>query len=111
MKKLLTLVVLFAGVFLFIFSGCDSKNEKNLKQIVWDQLSAEQKKEVVGSWKNAKVKKMTLHKGMSNVRDHGYFNKKVYLVSFQSNKGPGVGDFGVFVDMKTKKIIGVGYRD
>ncbi|MEB9972516.1 hypothetical protein P4K82_13110 [Bacillus cereus] len=63
------------------------------------------------NWRKATVKKLILDKHIGHLKDESYEAKEVYLVDFESNDNVTVGGFSVYVDIKTKKLVGYGYRD
>ena len=94
-------------------SSVEAAPEKDIREIVWDQLSARQKEEVDGTWTDGEVSKTTISKNTAkntNV-DTSYIGEEIYVISFPSKLNPTVGDVVVFADMKTTAIIGYGLRD
>lgn len=88
-----------------------SNPQTDLKQQVWEQLSENQKKEVIGDWNNATFTKIILKEGPNRINNTNYYGKEVYQVSYPSNKSGILGDFIIFVAIDTGKVIGYGLRD
>ncbi|NRD80931.1 hypothetical protein HPT25_26765 [Bacillus sp. BRMEA1] len=96
---------------LFLFVGLISKkeahsisNEKenDVRKIAWNYIPKSEIPHIVGSWKDAKVYKRPLRQ----------FNmKQVYIVSFPTNENPSLGDYAIYIDINTKKFLGIGLRD
>ena len=78
--------------------------KKDVREVVWGQLSEKQKSETVGGWGDGKLSKVTLKDDstMNLVGDKSYKGQKVYLISFPSI---------IYADIKTYDIIGYGLRD
>lgn len=124
MKKF-TQIVLSSILLSFVLNGCQISNEIKVKEVnsskkiqlldvreaVWNQLSKKNKEHVVGTWKDANVQKIILHESMGIIKDKTYIGEEVYLVSFPSNENPTIGDIVVFADIKSHRLIGIGYRD
>lgn len=87
--------------------------EKDIREIVWNQLSARQKEEVDGTWTDGEVSKTTLSENaVTNTSvDTSYVGKEAYLISFPSKLSPTLGDLLVYADVDTTVIIGYGLRD
>ena len=53
--------------------------KNDVREIVWGQLSSQQKERIDGTWKDGKVSKITLNENMiSQVDDKSYEGKEVY---------------------------------
>jgi hypothetical protein len=94
----------------------EEAHQKGVRESVWGQLSAKQKEEIVGTWKDAQAEKMVLDdtlpgSGKTNTVDAAYQGKEVYFVEFPSKLNPTIGNVIVFADVDTFKIIGYGLRD
>jgi cell division protein FtsL len=87
--------------------------EKDTREIVWEQLPAQQKEEINGSWSDGEVSKTILSENtvMSTNSDTSYIGEEVYLISFPSKLNPTIGDLIVYADVDTAVIIGYGLRD
>lgn len=87
--------------------------KKDVREVVWGQLSEKQKSETVGGWGDGKLSKVTLKDDstMNLVGDKSYKGQKVYLISFPSINNPTIGDVIIYADIKTYDIIGYGLRD
>jgi len=91
----------------------EEATEKDTREIVWEQLSAEQQKEIDGTWKDGKVSRVTLSENavMNVTESTPYVDKDVYLISFPSKLNATIGDVIVYADVSTSDIIGYGLRD
>lgn len=87
--------------------------KKDVREVVWEQMSARQKDEIVGSWQAGKVSKITWSEGavMSATVNKSYVGQEIYVVSFPSRLNPTIGDVVVYADQNTFGIIGYGLRD
>lgn len=87
--------------------------KKDVREVVWGQLSEKQKSEIVGGWGDGKVSKVILKDNgtMNLVGDKSYKGQEVYLISFPSINNPTIGDVIIYADMNTYDIIGYGLRD
>lgn len=114
MKKI-TLLVFSLFILLGLF-GCSNhvngNNKKDVREVVWRQLSAQQKERINGTWKDGKVSKITLNKHMmSQIKDKSYEGKKVYLIDFPTKSKSIPNNMVVYADMKTFNYIGIGLVD
>lgn len=87
------------------------ENELDIREAVWNQLPQKSKDEVIGTWKEATIKKITVNKNMGRLNDAKYDGKEVYLIAFKSNKNATLGPLSVYADIQTEKIVGFGNRD
>ncbi|HRN97165.1 MAG TPA: hypothetical protein PLZ58_01810 [Candidatus Saccharibacteria bacterium] len=94
-------------------SGTTETAKKDVREVVWRQLSEKQKSEIVGTWEDGKVSKTTLSEGnaISRVGDKSYVGQGVYLINFPSKLNATIGDVIIYADVKTYNIIGYGLRD
>lgn len=115
-------------IFLLITSGCShnsntasskqdpinkaetTKSQQDLRLVAWDTLSDELKSEIIGTWKDAKVTKVTADASHFNLIDKSFENKEVTLVAFTS-KNKVLGDIGTLIDEETGKVVGGVYRE
>ncbi|WP_051316973.1 hypothetical protein [Ectobacillus panaciterrae] len=86
-------------------------NELDIREAVWNQLPQKSKDEVIGTWKEATIKKITVNKDMGRLNDVKYDGKEVYLIAFKSNKNATLGPLSIYADMQTEKIVGFGNRN
>ncbi|NHM31986.1 hypothetical protein [Neobacillus terrae] len=128
MKKFI-LIILSSILLSIMLNGCqqqesNAKKEQNVKKVnsnetqsldvrkaVWGQLTKKEKEHIVGTWKDASFRKITLRETMGNIKDKTYIGKEVYLVDFPSNDNPSLGGVGVYADIKSHLLIGFGYRE
>lgn len=94
-------------------SNTEKPAKKDVREVVWGQLSARQKEEIVGTWSDGKASKTTLSEGsvISMVGDKSYAGQEVYLISFPSKLNYTIGDVMVYADVSTFDIIGYALRD
>ncbi|MBS4197666.1 hypothetical protein [Lederbergia citri] len=86
--------------------------ENDVRELVWKQLSLEQKEWIDGTWKDGKVSKITLNKNMmTQVGDKSYEGKKVYLIDFPTKSKSIPNNMIVYADKDTLDYIGNGLVD
>ncbi|GAA0435410.1 hypothetical protein GCM10008983_09990 [Lentibacillus halophilus] len=84
-----------------------SSNQKDVREVVWSQLSEQQKESINGTWKDGKVSKVTLEENMmSEVKDKSYEGKEVYRIMFPKDGKSEPNFVVVFADMNTFNYIG-----
>lgn len=82
-------------------------NKKDVREVVWGQLSSQQKERINGTWKDVKVSKVTLNKDMlSQVKDKSYGGKEVYMISFPTDEKSEPNIMTVYADVNTFNYIG-----
>lgn len=113
MILLIILIIVFA-----LLSGCTKINEsvfmgKDIREIVWSQLSVDERNEIIGTWKDGKIEKDTAKKDSINFRleDPNFDGKEVYLITFKSKYEPVIGNVQKLVDIKSRKIVGTALRN
>lgn len=129
MKKyiliILAVILLTAvGLFYYLNQGQekattkrqDTTNEtvkKDVREAVWEQMSDQQKAEIIGTWQDGKVSRITWSDGavMRATVNKSYVGQAVYVITFPSNLNATIGDVVVFADVNTFDIIGYGLRD
>ncbi|MDR7071674.1 hypothetical protein [Fictibacillus barbaricus] len=132
MKKVIILVcssILFIGLTSFIkqddksktenivrktepiFSKTEETKSKDVREEVWNQLSTEDKKRVIGSWKDAKIRKIMLSQSMGNINDKNEIGHEVYVIDFQVKSNSIPNNMVVYADLEGHKLIGHGYVD
>jgi hypothetical protein len=124
--KKFTLIILSSVLLSFLLSGCQQQESKeqnvkeansnetqslDVRQVVWNQLTNNDKKHIKGTWKDATVRKIVLKETMGNIKDNSYIGKQVYIVDYPSNDNPSLGGVAVYADEKSFKLIGYGYRE
>lgn len=94
-------------------SNTETPAKKDVREVVWGQLSERQKDEIVGTWEDGEAAKTTLNEGsvISVVGDKSYAGQEVYLISFPSKLNYTIGNVMVYADVNTFDIIGYGLRD
>lgn len=86
--------------------------EKDVREVVWGQLSSEQKEWIDGTWEVGKVSKVTLIENMmSQVTDKSYEGKEVYLIDFPTITKYKPNNMIVYADIITFDYIGNGLVD
>lgn len=116
MKSIKSLILIF--VFLAFISGCKASNdntikEKNIRKVVWEQLSKSEKYEVIGNWDDGKVEKVIIPTNSPRywLKDKEFEGKEVYLVTFRSKNEPILGNIQKIVDKDSLEIVGSNLRD
>ena len=89
-----------------------SSNKKDVREVVWGQLSAQQKDNINGTWKDGKISKVTLNKDMMRlVKDKSYEGKEVFLIAFPTEGNSEPNNMIVYADRNTFNYIGNGLVD
>lgn len=116
LKSIKSLILIF--VFLAFISGCEDTNdstisEKNIRKVVWEQLSESEKYEVIGNWDDGKVERITIPANSSRywLKDKKFEGKELYLVTFRSKNEPILGNIQKIVDKDSLEIVGSNFRD
>ncbi len=76
----------------------DAKTASRFRSIAWAFLSPQQKDTVIGDWKTAKVRAET------------YREQVIWSVAFNTSHDPTLGPIIVFIEPRTKEVIGVAPR-
>lgn len=84
--------------------------KKDVRDMVWQQLSVEQKESIDGTWEDAKVSKIIFRSSMGAIEDKSYEGKEVLMIDFPT-KGDPQGNMIVYADVDTFKYIGNGFID
>jgi len=86
--------------------------EDDVREMVWKQLSSEQKEWADGTWKKGKVSKIILNENlMTQVDDKSYEGKEVYLIEFPTKSKSIPNNMIVYADEDTLDYIGNGLVD
>lgn len=85
--------------------------EKDVRQVVWEQMSIEQKERIDGDWKNGKVSKVTFNDSMGVVGDKSYQGKEVYMIDFPTKSKSIPNNMILYADVSTLDYIGNGFVD
>jgi hypothetical protein len=81
--------------------------KKDVREVIWGQLSLQQKERIDGTWKEGKVSKVTLNKDMmSQVKDKSYEGKEVYMISFPTDEKSEPNIMTVYANVNTFNYIG-----
>lgn len=82
-------------------------NKKDVREVVWAQLSLQQKESINGTWRDGKVDKATLNKdSMIQVKDKSYEGKEVYRIIFPADEYSEPSIMAVYADLVTFIYIG-----
>ncbi|WP_273126979.1 hypothetical protein [Bacillus weihaiensis] len=83
--------------------------DKDVREVVWGQLSSEQKERIDGTWEFGKVSKIILNEDMmSLINDKTYDGEEVYLIDFPTKNKFIPNNMIVYADLKTFDYIGSG---
>ncbi len=85
--SILFIVLTLAGLGI----GLTQSKEQDVRKIVWNRLSNEQRKEIIGTWSDATLEKV---------------NNGTYHVVFHTTRDGLLGPIGVYIDPETKEIVG-----
>ncbi|WP_456278822.1 hypothetical protein [Bacillus sp. AK128] len=86
--------------------------EKDVRDVVWAQLSSVDKERIAGSWEDGKVSKVTLNENMMRqVKEQTYEGKEVYVIDFPTKSISKPHNILVYADVNTLKFIGYGLVD
>lgn len=91
--------------------GLTQNKEQDVREMVWNKLSNEVKKEIVGTWKEAALEKVIANKRSMYLKDEKYDGKELYHVVFQTKRDSILGPIGSYIDPETKVIVGGDYRE
>lgn len=92
--------------------GAKAVKKGDVREIIWQQLSSEQKEWIDGTWIDGKVSKITLNKNMMTlIDDKSYEGKEVYLIDFPTKSKSIPNNMIVYADMATFDYIGDGLVD
>ncbi|HEO8418436.1 hypothetical protein [Niallia sp. FSL W8-0635] len=88
------------------------KKKGDVREMVWKQLSAEQKEWINGTWEDGEISKITLTENMmSQVDDKSYEGKEVYLLDFPTKSKSIPNNMIIYADINTFAYIGDGLVD
>ncbi len=88
------------------------KKKGDVREMVWKQLSAEQKLWINGTWEDGEISKITLTENMmSQVDDKSYEGKEVYLLDFPTKSKSIPNNMIIYADINTFAYIGDGLVD
>nr|WP_328701165.1 hypothetical protein [Aquibacillus kalidii] len=90
----------------------EDENERDVREVVYNQLSSEQKEWIDGNWKDGKVSKITLTKNMiTQLDEKSYEGKEVYIIDFPTKSKSIPNNMIVYADVNTFDYIGNGLVD
>jgi hypothetical protein len=82
------------------------------REVVWNQLSSEQKSRVNGSWEDARVSTLIFHKNMTDSqKGKAYDGKEVVVMSFPTKDNRMPNNMIIYADKETLDYIGEGTVD
>ncbi|WP_043932213.1 hypothetical protein [Bacillus sp. EB01] len=85
--------------------------KRDVRESVWNQLSVSNKDRIDGSWKDAKVSKLTLKPGMGKIDKGEYIGKEVYIVDFPIKSTTSNNNMLFYASIENQELIGQGYTD
>lgn len=101
--------------------GNEIKNEETVKevpepadvrQVVWNQMSEEDKEHVDGNWRDGTVSKVQLNESMMHlIKDKTHIGKEVYLIELPTKNISFPNSMIVYADIPTYEYIGKGIVD
>ncbi|UOQ49609.1 hypothetical protein MUN88_05880 [Gracilibacillus caseinilyticus] len=93
-------------------SASEQPKQTDMREIVWKQLSEEQRQWVNGSWKDAKVSKVTLKSYMVvQSVDPSHFGKEVFVLDFPTKNKSIPNNMIIYADIDTYEYISSGLVD
>ncbi|WP_160680570.1 hypothetical protein [Clostridium sp. C8-1-8] len=125
MKKI-TLFIISLTLSLGLITGCSytktkvvtksepvntSKQEQDIREKAYNQLSTKDKERIAGTWKDGKLSKVVLKEGMGNLKDKSYIGKEVYSIDFPTKSNAMPNNMIVFFSTDNIKFIGYGLVD
>lgn len=125
MKKI-TLFIISLTLSLGLITGCSytktkvvtkskpvttSKQEQDIRETAYNQLSTKDKERISGTWKDGKLSKVVLKEGMGNLKDKTYIGKEVYSIDFTTKTNAMPNNMIVFFSIDNMKFIGYGLVD
>ena len=125
MKKII-LFIISLTLSLVLITGCSSTNtkvatnkepvgasvqEQDVREIAYNQLPSSDKERIAGTWKEGRLSKIVLKKGMADVNDKTYFDKEVYSIDFPTKNNVELNNMIVFFSTDSIKFIGYGLVD
>lgn len=120
----ITVLLLGIGVFYCLNQNKNTQDGTNksavsqlpksdVRDVVWGQMSEQQKETIDGTWSDGRVLKTTLEGvAMIGVKNKSYEGKEVYSILFPRKQIDALGDtLTVFADIDTYNIVGYGVLD
>jgi len=118
MKKIILFI--FSSVLLIgLFSACSNPKESNnttsdqrdVREVVYNQLKTKDKELIKGTWKDGEMRKITLTEIMGNISDKSYIGKEVYLIDFPTKSISEPNNMIVYASLDDYKFIDYGLVD
>lgn len=123
MKKNI-LIILSLFIFIGLLACSNQKKSNNIKdsnnvtvkeldvrEIVWNQLTSKDKKQIKGTWKDSELRKITLNENMGIINDESYIGKEVYIIDLPTKSLSEPCNMIVYASLDDYKIIGYGFLD
>lgn len=123
MKKII--LIIFSTFLLLGLIGCSNQQKsqdenakqpsnvtvkkQDVREVVWNQLNAQDKEHIKGTWNDFKVSKITVTENMGRIEDKSYIGKEVYLIDFQTDSISKPNNRIVYASLDDYKLIGYGY--
>ncbi|MFL0266781.1 hypothetical protein [Candidatus Clostridium radicumherbarum] len=85
--------------------------KQDVREVVWNQLNAQEKEHIKGTWNDFKVSKITLTENMGRISDKSYIGKEVYLIDFTIDSMAIPNNRIVYASLDDYKLIGYGLVD
>lgn len=93
-------------------NNTEETSKKDVREVVWEQLSSRQKESVDGTWRDGKVAKVTLGRtAMIGIEDKSYQGKEAYMIDFPTKNKGVPNNMIVYADVNTYEYIGDGPVD
>jgi hypothetical protein len=124
MKKVI-LIILFLALFTSVPASCSYQNkdteikrvevinkvnnDQDIRKAAYDQLNAEDKERIKGTWEDSKSSKIILNENMGIIKDKSYIGKEVYIIDFPTKSISKPNNMIVFLSIDTNKLLGYGY--
>ncbi|ARK24155.1 hypothetical protein SporoP37_05290 [Sporosarcina sp. P37] len=90
----------------------EENNEKDVRKVVWEQLTVKQKEWIDGTWKDGKVSKVIMDEyTIIDIDDKSYEGKEVYLIDFPTKNLGSPNNVIIYADVNTFEYIGNGLLD
>jgi len=89
----------------------NTEETRDVREVVWGQLSSNRKERIDGTWRDGKASKITFKTGMGMVEDTSYEGKIVYMIDYPAKNDSGSQNVVVYADTDTFKYIGYGFTD
>ena len=89
-------------------SGSNEPDKRDVREIVWEQLSPSQKESLSGGWKDAKISKIIFRSSMGSIENKSYEGKEVIMIDYPTERSA-PDNMIVYADVDTYEYIGTGF--